>query len=276
MGAGPLPAAHDIGALVEGYRRSGMEVAFSVVGDRGEDSLDGLDQAAGSVLFRTVREALANVLHHAGGAATAISIEVVAAAVHVVIRNDAPPWGVRGPASGNGAGAPERRLAPSGGSRRAAARAERRPARRRRARLCRQGRRGTGRAASAGDGAPRDDRTGPRARRFDHGRPPGRRPGGGRLDPHKAVADLGVRRRFERLSDRELQVLQAMARGATNREIAAELRVAERTVKAHVGSIFGKLEVRDRAGAIVLAHDVGFRAGGPDGSGPRGVRNLST
>ncbi|MEX5633434.1 response regulator transcription factor [Parafrankia sp. FMc2] len=92
----------------------------------------------------------------------------------------------------------------------------------------------------------------------------------------KAVADLGVRRRFERLSDRELQVLQAMARGATNREIAAELRVAERTVKAHVGSIFGKLEVRDRAGAIVLAHDVGFRAGGPDGSGPRGVRNLST
>ncbi|WP_018639221.1 sensor histidine kinase [Parafrankia elaeagni] len=115
MGAGPLPAAHDIGALVEGYRRSGMEVAFSVVDDRGQDSLDGLDQAAGSVLFRTVREALANVLHHAGGAATAISIEVVAAAVHVVIRNDAPRWGLRGPASGNGAGAPERRFAARGG-----------------------------------------------------------------------------------------------------------------------------------------------------------------
>ncbi|MEX5709025.1 DNA-binding response regulator [Parafrankia soli] len=91
-----------------------------------------------------------------------------------------------------------------------------------------------------------------------------------------AVADLAVRRRFERLSERELQVLRAMARGASNREIAIELRVSERTVKAHVGSIFGKLEVRDRAGAIVLAHDVGLRSPGSGGSGPAGgVRNLS-
>ncbi|MDT3439750.1 MULTISPECIES: response regulator transcription factor [unclassified Pseudofrankia] len=68
-------------------------------------------------------------------------------------------------------------------------------------------------------------------------------------------ADPSVRRRLARLSDRERQVLRAMARGASNREIATDLHVSERTVKAHVGSIFGKLEVRDRAAAIVLAFD---------------------
>ncbi|WP_238439034.1 response regulator transcription factor, partial [Frankia nepalensis] len=70
--------------------------------------------------------------------------------------------------------------------------------------------------------------------------------------------DPALRRRIQRLSDRERQVLGAMARGATNQEIATALRVSERTVKAHVGSIFLKLEVRDRAGAIVAAFDAGL------------------
>jgi len=48
-----------------------------------------------------------------------------------------------------------------------------------------------------------------------------------------------------------------MARGATNAEIAARLYVAEATVKTHVGSIFIKLGVRDRAAAIVFAYDHG-------------------
>ena len=48
-----------------------------------------------------------------------------------------------------------------------------------------------------------------------------------------------------------------MARGATNAEIAGALHVAEATVKTHVGSIFGKLGVRDRAAAIVFAYDHG-------------------
>ena len=48
-----------------------------------------------------------------------------------------------------------------------------------------------------------------------------------------------------------------MARGATNAEIAASLYVAEATVKTHVGSIFTKLHVRDRAAAIVFAYDHG-------------------
>ena len=63
--------------------------------------------------------------------------------------------------------------------------------------------------------------------------------------------------RLDLLTEREHEVLSLMARGATNAEIAAALFVAEATVKTHVGSIFGKLEVRDRAAAIVFAYDHG-------------------
>jgi DNA-binding NarL/FixJ family response regulator len=63
--------------------------------------------------------------------------------------------------------------------------------------------------------------------------------------------------RLDELTDREHAVLRLMARGATNAEIAASLHVAEATVKTHVGSIFGKLGVRDRAAAIVFAYDHG-------------------
>jgi len=63
--------------------------------------------------------------------------------------------------------------------------------------------------------------------------------------------------RLELLTDREREVLRLMARGATNREIASTLFVAEATVKTPVGSNFGKLEVRDRPAAIVFAYDHG-------------------
>ena len=63
--------------------------------------------------------------------------------------------------------------------------------------------------------------------------------------------------RLELLTGREHDVLRLIARGATNAEIAATLHVAEPTVKTHVGSIFGKLGVRDRAAAIVFAYDHG-------------------
>jgi DNA-binding NarL/FixJ family response regulator len=68
--------------------------------------------------------------------------------------------------------------------------------------------------------------------------------------------------RLELLTEREHDVLRLMARGATNAEIAASLYVAEATVKTHVGSIFTKLDVRDRAAAIVFAYDHGVVAPG--------------
>lgn len=64
--------------------------------------------------------------------------------------------------------------------------------------------------------------------------------------------------RAEELTDRENDVLLAMARGLTNSEIAEELIVGIATVKTHVGSIFSKLGVRDRAGAIVLSYQRGL------------------
>jgi DNA-binding NarL/FixJ family response regulator len=63
--------------------------------------------------------------------------------------------------------------------------------------------------------------------------------------------------RLDLLTEREHAVLRLMARGATNAEIASRLHVAEATVKTHVGSIFTKLDVRDRAAAIVFAYDHG-------------------
>jgi DNA-binding NarL/FixJ family response regulator len=69
--------------------------------------------------------------------------------------------------------------------------------------------------------------------------------------------------RLELLTEREHDVLRLMARGATNAEIAAILHLAEATVKSHVGSVFAKLDVRDRAAAIVFAYDHGVVTPGP-------------
>jgi DNA-binding NarL/FixJ family response regulator len=63
--------------------------------------------------------------------------------------------------------------------------------------------------------------------------------------------------RIEELTPREHDVLRHMARGETNSEIAAVLHVSAGTVKTHVGAIFSKLGVRDRAAAIVFAYDHG-------------------
>lgn len=59
------------------------------------------------------------------------------------------------------------------------------------------------------------------------------------------------------LTPREQEVLVLMARGATNSELAERLFLSEGTVKTHIGRIFAKLGVRDRAGAIVWAYDTG-------------------
>jgi len=60
------------------------------------------------------------------------------------------------------------------------------------------------------------------------------------------------------LSPRELEVLRLLARGLRNKEIGAKLEIAEDTVKIHVKSIFGKLEVIDRTEAVVAASQRGF------------------
>ena len=60
------------------------------------------------------------------------------------------------------------------------------------------------------------------------------------------------------LSDREVEIVRLLARGATNREIAEALVLAEGTVKNHLTNILGKLGARDRAQAALIARDLGI------------------
>jgi DNA-binding NarL/FixJ family response regulator len=64
------------------------------------------------------------------------------------------------------------------------------------------------------------------------------------------------------LSEREREVLALIGAGWSNEEIADDLVISMATVKTHVRHIFAKLDLRDRAQAIVLAHDAGLRAPG--------------
>jgi DNA-binding NarL/FixJ family response regulator len=62
----------------------------------------------------------------------------------------------------------------------------------------------------------------------------------------------------EPLSEREVEILGLLASGASNKEIAARLHIAEGTVKNHVTSILGKLGVRDRTQAAIKAKEQGI------------------
>ena len=76
----------------------------------------------------------------------------------------------------------------------------------------------------------------------------------GTAAPAATIADPAL----ERLTAREREVLELIAQGRDNAQLAAALRLSEKTVRNHITSIFAKLEVENRGQAIVLARDAGL------------------
>ncbi len=80
------------------------------------------------------------------------------------------------------------------------------------------------------------------------------------LTTYRKAAEVPGGTDISELTTRELDVLTLIGKGLSNTEIADELCISGVTVKSHVGRIFGKLGLRDRAAAIVYAYDNGIVA----------------
>ncbi|MBM2615007.1 response regulator transcription factor [Actinoplanes sp. LDG1-06] len=77
-------------------------------------------------------------------------------------------------------------------------------------------------------------------------------------DAARPVPARAEDRRLAALSDREREVLIAVAQGMSNTEIAEHLTLTESTVKKHVGRMLAKIEARDRVQAVIFAYDEGL------------------
>ena len=77
------------------------------------------------------------------------------------------------------------------------------------------------------------------------------------------IPDSGANARLEELTPREREVLELIARGLSNREIAGEFVIEESTVKTHVKRIMMKLHLRDRVQAVIFAYESGLTRPGP-------------
>jgi DNA-binding NarL/FixJ family response regulator len=74
--------------------------------------------------------------------------------------------------------------------------------------------------------------------------------------------DTSMAAPFPELSERELEVLDWIASGLNNHEIAVQLNITVKTVSNHISNIFSKLQVADRAQAIIKAREAGLGKGG--------------
>jgi DNA-binding NarL/FixJ family response regulator len=73
-----------------------------------------------------------------------------------------------------------------------------------------------------------------------------------------AIQPQAAQQPFPQLTEREREVLDLIARGYSNADIAAQLQLNTKTVRNHVSNIFNKLQVADRAQAIIRARDAGL------------------